>query len=110
MSRPVVSCIDEPDRALLHAAIKRGLAYTDITPHLTELGRGAAFEAIDAAAKASGARVVLGTGIVPGISSVMVGALASRLCGADSIETSLLLSATTSADPPPSSTSSRSWR
>lgn len=89
----VVSCIDQPDRALLHAAIKRGLAYTDITPHLTELGRGAAFEAIDAAAKASGARVVLGTGIVPGISSVMVGALASSLGGADSIETSLLLSA-----------------
>ena len=89
----VISCIDQPDRALLHAAIERGLAYTDITPHLTELGRGSAYEAIDAAAKASGAHVVLGTGIVPGISNVMVRALASRLGGAESIETSLLLSA-----------------
>ena len=89
----VVSCIDQPDRALLHAAIERGLGYTDITPHLTELGRGAAYEAIDAAARASGAHVVLGAGLVPGISSVMVRALAETLGGADSIETSLLLSA-----------------
>ena len=89
----VVSCIDQPDRALLHAAIERGLGYTDITPHLTELGRGAAYEAIDAAARASGARVVLGAGLVPGISSVMVRAVAEMLDGADSIDTSLLLSA-----------------
>jgi hypothetical protein len=47
----------------------RRLNYTDITPHLTELGRGAPYEKIDAAARASGARLVLGTGIVPGISS-----------------------------------------
>ena len=89
----VVSCIDQPDRALLHAAIDRGLAYTDITPHLTELGRGATYEAIDAAARASGSHVVLGAGLVPGISNVMVGSLAATLGGADSIETSLLLSA-----------------
>src|SRR5262245_58548394 len=35
----VVSCIDQPQRLLLHAAIERGLLYTDITPHLMELGR-----------------------------------------------------------------------
>jgi saccharopine dehydrogenase-like NADP-dependent oxidoreductase len=68
------------------------LRYTDITPHLTELGRGAEYEKIDAAARASGARLVLGTGIVPGISSVMVRALADALGGADEIETSLQLS------------------
>lgn len=28
----VVSCIDQPRRSLLHAAIERGLRYTDITP------------------------------------------------------------------------------
>jgi saccharopine dehydrogenase-like NADP-dependent oxidoreductase len=38
----VISCIDQPGRAVLHASITRGLSYTDITPHLTELGRGAA--------------------------------------------------------------------
>ena len=33
----VVSCIDQPRRGLLHAALKRGIAYTDITPHLVAL-------------------------------------------------------------------------
>jgi len=89
----VISCIDQPRRPLLWAAVERGLSYTDITPHLTKLGRGAAYDRIDAAARASGARVVLGTGIVPGISNVMVRALADALGGADEIETALLLSA-----------------
>jgi hypothetical protein len=39
-----------------HAAIDRGLGYTDITPHLTELGRGVAYENIHSAAQTSGAR------------------------------------------------------
>lgn len=95
----VVSCIDQPRRSLLHAAIERGLRYTDITPHLVELGSGAAYEEIGAAARASGARVVLGTGIVPGISNVIVGALAHTLGGADVIETSLLLSASDASGP-----------
>lgn len=89
----VVSCIDEPQRGLLHAAIERGLRYTDIAPHLTELGRGAAYEEIDAAAQASGAHVLLGAGLVPGISNVIVRALPNELGAADTIETSLLLSA-----------------
>ena len=89
----VISCIDQPGRALLRAAIERGLGYTDITPHLTELGRGAGYETIDAAARASGARLVLGTGIVPGISNVIVRVLADTLGGVDEIETSLLLNA-----------------
>jgi saccharopine dehydrogenase (NAD+, L-lysine-forming) len=95
----VVSCIDQPGRSLLHAAIERGLRYTDITPHLTELGRDAAYEKIDAAARTSGARVVLGTGIVPGISNVMVRAVSETLGGAEEIETSLLLSASDAAGP-----------
>ena len=69
------------------------MRYTDITPHLTELGRGSDYEKIDTAARASGARLVLGTGIVPGISNVMVRALADALGGADEIETALLLNA-----------------
>ena len=42
----VMSRIDQPQRGLLHAAIERGLRYTDITPHLVELGRGTAYEEI----------------------------------------------------------------
>ena len=95
----VVSCIDQAQRRLLHAAIERGLRYTDITPHLMELGRGAAYERIDCAARASGARVVLGAGLVPGISNVMVRALAERLGGAETIETALLLSARDASGP-----------
>ena len=85
----VVSCIDQPGRGLLRAAIERGLRYTDITPHLTELGRGAGYETIDAA----GARLVRGTCLVPGTSNVIVRALADTLGGVDEIETSLLLNA-----------------
>lgn len=89
----VVSCIDQPQRHLLHAAIERGLRYTDIAPHLTELGRDAAYEELDTAAQARGARILLGAGLVPGISNVIVRAVANSLGGADTIETSLLLSA-----------------
>jgi saccharopine dehydrogenase-like NADP-dependent oxidoreductase len=95
----VVSCVDQPQRRLLHAAIRRGLRYTDITPHLVELGRGAAYEALEAAAHASGARILLGTGIVPGISNVVVRALADLLGGVDGVETSLLLSANDATGP-----------
>jgi len=89
----IISCIDQPGRTLLWAAIRRGLRYTDITPHLTELGRGSDYEKIDTAARAAGARLVLGTGLVPGISNVMVRVLADALGGADEIETALLLNA-----------------
>src|SRR4029079_9966917 len=89
----VISCIDQPGRTLLWAAVERGLGYTDITPHLTELGRGPAYEKVDSAARASGGRLVLGAGIVPGISSVIVRALATALGGADEIETAPLLGA-----------------
>jgi saccharopine dehydrogenase (NAD+, L-lysine-forming) len=95
----VISCVDQPGRRLLWAAVERGLNYTDITPHLTELGRGLAYDKIDAAARASGARLVLGTGIVPGISNVMVRALADALGGADEIETALLLTASDVSGP-----------
>lgn len=95
----VVSCIDQPQRHLLHAAVESGLRCTDITPHLTELGRGAAYERIDAAAKASGARLLLGAGLVPGISSVMVRAAADTIGGAETIETALLLTAADATGP-----------
>ena len=36
----VISCVDQPRRGLLHAAIERGARYTDITLDLVGLGRG----------------------------------------------------------------------
>lgn len=94
----VINCIDQPDRALLWAAIENGIGYTDITPHLTELGRGSAYERVVASARSSG-DVVLGTGIVPGISNVMARMCTDALGGADEIETALLLSAGDVAGP-----------
>jgi saccharopine dehydrogenase-like NADP-dependent oxidoreductase len=95
----VISCIDQPSRTLLWAAIERGLAYTDITPHLTELGRGAGFDKIENASRQHGARIVLGTGIVPGISNVIVRSLSDMLGGADEIETALVLDANDTKGP-----------
>ena len=86
-----VNCIDQPERGLLWAAVERGLAYTDITPHLTALGRGAAYQHVDAAANTAGARILLGARGCR--SSVMVRALADAIGGADRIDTALLLNA-----------------
>src|SRR5262249_25574116 len=95
----VVSCVDDRDRRLLRAAVERGIQYTDITPHLVELGSAGAYEQIRSAARASGARVVLGAGLVPGIANVMVRAVARSLGGADTIQTALLLAAGDASGP-----------
>jgi saccharopine dehydrogenase-like NADP-dependent oxidoreductase len=88
----VVSCIDQPERHLLRAAIDRGLAYTDITPHTATLSADL-LDALRETAAARGAAVILGAGIVPGISSVLARAAVARLGGVDRIDTALLLSA-----------------
>src|SRR5215208_800523 len=64
----VMNCIDQPELHLLGAAIARGLAYTDIAPHLMTRRPT---EAMKAEAARTGARVVLGTGLAPGISSLL---------------------------------------
>jgi saccharopine dehydrogenase-like NADP-dependent oxidoreductase len=95
----VVNCVDQPERGLMWAAIASGLGYTDITPHLTDLGRGDGYTRVHSAAQTSGARLVLGAGLVPGISSVMVRMLADALGGADRIDTALLLRADDASGP-----------
>lgn len=85
----VMTCVTQKDRLLLRAAVERGLAYTDIAPALA-FWRGA--EALDADARRTGARVVLGAGLSPGISNLMARRLASDLGGVDRIETAILLS------------------
>ena len=64
----VMSCIGQPEPHLLRAAIARGLAYTDIAPHLMTRRPT---EAMRAEAVQTGARIVLGTGLAPGISSLL---------------------------------------
>jgi saccharopine dehydrogenase (NAD+, L-lysine-forming) len=86
----VVSWIDQAEPFLLDAAIEHGLAYTDLTPHLMTRRPT---DAMRETAVRSGARIVLGAGLAPGISSVLVRAAADRLGGSlERIESSVLLS------------------
>lgn len=84
----IVCCIDQPERLLLRAAVERGLAYTDIAPYLVSL---TGFDALSADAARTGAVVILGAGLSPGISSVLARAGADRVGAVDSIESSVLL-------------------
>jgi saccharopine dehydrogenase (NAD+, L-lysine-forming) len=84
----VVSCVEQRADIALKAALRRGLRYGDLAPKLAL--RGDPLE-LDAAAKRTGARLVMGIGISPGLSSVMARALCDRLGGPpDRIETALL--------------------
>jgi saccharopine dehydrogenase-like NADP-dependent oxidoreductase len=85
----VMSCIDQPEPHLLRAAIARGLAYTDIAPHLMTRRPT---EAMRAEAVQTGARIVLGTALAPGISSLLARLGADRVGAVESIESNVLLS------------------
>ena len=85
----VMSCIDQPEPHLLRAAIRRGLAYTDIAPHLVTRRPTAAMKA---EAAQSGARIVLGTGLAPSISSLLARLGADRVDSVESVESNVLLS------------------
>ena len=85
----VMSCIDQPEPHLLSEAITRGLGYTDIAPHLMTRRPT---EAMKAEATRTGARIVLGAGLAPGISSLLARLGADRLGAVDSVEVGVLLS------------------
>jgi saccharopine dehydrogenase (NAD+, L-lysine-forming) len=85
----VVSCIDQPEPHLLRSAIGRGLAYTDIAPHLMTRRPT---EAMKAEATRSGARIVLGSGLAPGISSLLARLGADRVGAVEKVEVGVLLS------------------
>jgi saccharopine dehydrogenase-like NADP-dependent oxidoreductase len=74
----VVSCIDQPEPFLLHNAVERGLGYTDITPHLMTRRPT---DAMRETARRSGARIVLGAGLAPGVSSVLARVAVDQLGG-----------------------------
>jgi saccharopine dehydrogenase (NAD+, L-lysine forming) len=86
--RTVVTCVTQADRHLLRAAIDRGLAYTDIAAD-RQLWQDAL--ELRARAERTGARVLLGAGLTPGISNVMARWLHDTLGQLDQIETAILL-------------------
>lgn len=85
----VMTCVAQEGRHLLRASIERGLAYTDIAPALA-FWQGA--DELDIDARRSGARVLLGAGLCPGVSNMMARRLASVLGSIERIETAILLS------------------
>jgi saccharopine dehydrogenase-like NADP-dependent oxidoreductase len=85
----VVACVRQSEPHLLHAAVRKGIAYTSIAPPWIE---PRALEPLHREAERSGARIILATGIEPGISSVLARIGADRIGDVDAIETALLLS------------------
>jgi len=87
----VMSCVAQPETPyLLLAAISQGCGYTDTAP--MSLKRPAYPDALRAEAVDNGARIVLGAGLVPGISNVLARMGADRVGPVDSIESACLLS------------------
>lgn len=85
----VVSCVVQPRPYLFRTALAHGVAYTDIAPRLA-LREGAEEAAWEA--RRTGARILLGAGLSPGISNMMARRLASALGRVERIETAILLS------------------
>ena len=85
----VMSCIDQAEPHLLRAAIARGLAYTDIAPHLMTRRPT---ETMKAEAARTGARIVLAAGLAPGITSLLARLGADRVGALESVTSNVLLS------------------
>ncbi|MCC7383967.1 MAG: saccharopine dehydrogenase NADP-binding domain-containing protein [Deltaproteobacteria bacterium] len=85
----VLTCVAQRELHLLRTSIARGVAYTDIAPRLA-FWQGAAEMAAEA--RRTGARIVLGAGLSPGISNMMARQLAKAVGHVDRIETAILLS------------------
>lgn len=85
----VVVCVRQREPHLLHAAIRHGIAYTSIAPQRIEWPD---LMPLHEEAQRTGARLIFGTGIEPGIASVLAKRAADRLGQVDAIETALLLS------------------
>ena len=85
----VASCVDQREPHLVQVCARNGLAYTDITPHLAFRDD---IEAIDTLARQSGARILFGAGIAPGIANVMAARLVRDMGTARAIDTTVLLS------------------
>ncbi len=85
----VMTCVAQREQHLLRAAIARGVGYTDIAPRLA-FWQGV--REMTADARRTGARIILGAGLSPGISNMMAQTLARAAGRVDRVETAILLS------------------
>lgn len=87
----VVSCVIQPDLPhMLLAAVAHGCAYTDIAP--LSVRRPPTSKALEEEATANGARIILGAGMIPGISNVFARMGADCVGRVDVVESTCLLS------------------
>ncbi len=84
----VVACVRQREPRLLRAAVRLGIAYTSIAPPQMD---AASIVPLHAEAQRTGARIVLGAGIEPVISSVLARVGADRVGKVDAVETALFL-------------------
>lgn len=87
----VMSCVAQPETPhLLLASIAQGCGYTDIAPMAFK--RPPHADALKAEAIGTGARIILGAGMVPGISNIFARMGADRVGPVDSVASTCLLS------------------
>lgn len=87
----VMSCVAQLETpSLLLASIANGLGYTDIAP--IAMKRPSYPAEVTAEAVRTGARVILGAGLVPGISNMLARMGADCVGSVDAVETTCLLS------------------
>lgn len=87
----VMSCVAQPETPhLLLASVAHGCGYTDIAPK--SLTRPPYSDALKAEATQTGARIILGAGMIPGISNIFARMGAEHVDLVDSIESAGLLS------------------
>lgn len=84
----VVACVRQREPHLLRAATRHGIAYTTIAPPPMD---ASTLESLRDQAMRTGARIVLGAGIEPGISNVLARVGADRVGKVDAVETALVL-------------------
>lgn len=85
----VVAAVTQRERHLLEASVEHGVGYTDIAPQLAFwTGRAD----LAAHARRTGARVILGAGLSPGLSNMMAKKLVLALPRVERIETAIALS------------------
>jgi saccharopine dehydrogenase (NAD+, L-lysine forming) len=84
----VINCVDAREPHLARLAATNGMAYLDITAHVPFWRQ---VLALGEEARHSGARLLLGAGLIPGIANVMARAGAELTGQVESIRTALLL-------------------
>jgi saccharopine dehydrogenase-like NADP-dependent oxidoreductase len=84
----VVACVRQREPHLLRAAVRNGIAYTSIAPPWVD---ASALDLLRNQATRTGARIVIGAGIEPGISNLLARVGVDRIGKIDAVEIALLL-------------------